>query len=150
VGYLHALYREANTYPYLMEQGIMLNPDSPAELHRLSWEIMRDHFGHEREKAKNLYHASHGTGLASSDMRAIIPAADDGRVRYLFVEVDAIAWGRYDSGSHSVSVHPERESGDEDLLDLASVRTLLGNGAVYAVDKSHMPDGSTLSAVFRY
>ena len=147
---LHALYREANTYPNLMEKGIMRNPEHPTELHRLSWEIMRDHFDHEREQAISLYYSSQGTGLASSNMQEIIPAADDGRVRYLFVEVDAGIWGRYDSDLHAVSIHPEREHGDEDLLDLASIRTLLGNGAVYAVDKSNIPNGSQLSAVFRY
>jgi len=47
-------------------------------------------------------------------------------------------------------LHEEAKPGDEDLLDLAAVQTLLNGGTVYAVELEKVPDGASLAAVFRY
>ncbi|CAD5939922.1 hypothetical protein PCC9214_01853 [Planktothrix tepida] len=52
--------------------------------------------------------------------------------------------------SNELNVHPEAEPGDDDLLNLAAVQTLLNGGIVYAVPPDSVPDEARLAAVFRY
>ncbi len=50
-------------------------------------------------------------------------------------------------------MHGDRESGDQDLLDLAAVQTLMHQGNVYAVGTEMMPEldaNGSIAAVFRY
>ncbi len=42
------------------------------------------------------------------------------------------------------------EPGDEDLLDLAAVKTFLNSGNIYAVEPEKVPGGEPFAAVFRY
>jgi hypothetical protein len=41
-------------------------------------------------------------------------------------------------------------AGDEDLLDLAAMYTLLRRGTVYAVAPEQMPDRTPAAAILRY
>jgi hypothetical protein len=47
-------------------------------------------------------------------------------------------------------VHRAPELGDEDLLNVAAVKTLLTGGTVYAVPPDEMPDAASVAAVLRY
>jgi hypothetical protein len=47
-------------------------------------------------------------------------------------------------------VHQDPEPGDEDLLDLAAIQSILNGGTVYAVEPEQVPDHAPLAAVFRY
>ena len=49
-----------------------------------------------------------------------------------------------------MALHPAPEPGDQDLLDLAAIRTLVSGGAVYALPPEEVPDGALLAAVFRF
>ncbi len=76
-----------------------------------------------------------------------------GRVESLFVAVGHQQWGTFDPDTHRAYLHPSAEPGDEDLLDLAVVQTLLHGGNVYMVNLEEMPDDpmhGPLAAVFRY
>ena len=50
----------------------------------------------------------------------------------------------------AVFVHEGHETGDQDLLNLAVVQTILHGGSVYALDSSEMPDDSPAAALLRY
>ena len=79
-----------------------------------------------------------------------MPAAYHGRVECLFVAVGRQQWGDYDPGTDQVSIHPEPQPGDFDVLDLAATQTLLQGGTVYAVEPAEVPDTALLAATFRY
>ena len=49
-----------------------------------------------------------------------------------------------------MSIHAERQPGDEDLLDRAALETMLNGGMVYAVKPEAMPADLPVAAVFRY
>ncbi|UCF19000.1 MAG: hypothetical protein JSU87_13860 [Gemmatimonadota bacterium] len=154
VDYLLPIYREASTCGELVEEGIAGNPDglSAADLHAAAWEILEPHFSREQERAAAQYRELAGTERAASDLQRIVPAAHAGRVDSLFVAVGVQQWGSFRPEAGDVSLHDERQPGDQDLLDLAAVETLAHSGNVYAVNRERVPsaNGSAIAAVFRY
>ncbi|HVB22795.1 MAG TPA: hypothetical protein VNG51_12695 [Ktedonobacteraceae bacterium] len=152
VEYLIPIYREANTYPHLMEQAIAGNPDKlKAEtLHEQAWPIVQPLFLKPEREAADRYKATMGTGFASNAIEEVLPAATYGRVESLFVALDQMQWGRFDSTTTTLTYHQEAEPGDEELLNVAAIQTLLHGGAVYAVEQAEIPGESLVAAVYRY
>jgi len=154
VDYLLPIYREANTYPYLAEEGITGSPDglSDKELHQRAWEVVEPHFAQAQAEAVARYEelAGRGEGEASNNVVEVVRAAHEGRVATLFVARDVQLWGVYRAHSHKVHVHPSRQPGDQDLLDVAAVQTFLNGGTVYVVDREAVPGGDVLAAIYRY
>jgi Bacterial archaeo-eukaryotic release factor family 7 len=149
---LFPIYREANTYPHLMEGGIPGNPESlkPEELHGQAWALVEPVFKKAREESAARYHQLAGTGQTTTDVKETVSAAYQGRVDVLFVAVGVQVWGRFDSENERVYVHDSPEPGDDDLLDLAAIQSLLKGGTVYAVLPEKVPDQALLAAVLRY
>jgi hypothetical protein len=152
VEYLLPIYQRANTYPYLLKEGITGNPEGlrPEELQERAWAIVQPHFQQAQEGAAAQYRHLIGTGRAASDIPAIVMAAYDGRIGTLFVPVGVQQWGMFDRESRAVQVHQAAEAGDEDLLDVAAMYTLLRRGTVYAVTPNELPDRSLAAAILRY
>jgi len=152
VDYLFPIYREVNTYPYLMEDGIPGNPKgiSTEQLHKLALEIVRPYFQKAENDAIAQYRQSSGTGLTSSNIKEIIRSACDGRVGLLFIATGHKQWGIFDPESKDVQLHQKMETGSEDLLDSSAIRTLLNGGTVFSVPQEKMPDDKPIAAVFRY
>jgi hypothetical protein len=149
---LFPIYREANTYPHLLEGGIPGNPESltPEELHEQAWALVEPVFKEAREESTARYYQLAGTGGTTSDVKEAVLAAHQGRIDVLFVAVGVQAWGKFDPDKKSVHVHDPLEPGDEDLLDLTAIQTLINGGMVYAVLPEEVPDQALLAAVLRY
>ncbi len=152
VDYLLPIYKEVNNYPYLAVDGIEGNPEgmSTQELHEEAWAIVEPCFQKKQQEAAARYRQLIGTGLTSNDVKEAVPAAFQGRIELLFVTINLQQWGTYDPNTNTVHSHRKTEPGDDDLLDLAAVQTLLNGGTVYAVNAKKMPDKAPLAAVFRY
>lgn len=152
VDYLFPLYRAANTYPHLVDDGVPGNPEelSPAELHARAWPLVEPIFAASGEEAIGEYKRLRGTGKTTADVREVVLAAHQGRVDTLFVPVGVQIWGEVDPAANSVHVHQDPNGGDADLLDLAAIETILRGGSVYAVEPGRVPDQAPLAAVFRY
>jgi hypothetical protein len=153
VDYLQPIYREANRYPQLLDEGIDGNPEllRPEELHAKAWEIVQPVFKEVEEAAREKYQELQGTGQAASDLAAVLQAAHHGRIDTLFVALGERRWGRYDEERGSVELAGDtKKPGDQDLLDLAAVQTLLTGGTVHAVAPERVPGGELTAAVLRY
>jgi hypothetical protein len=154
VDYLLPIYREANTYPHLAEKGITGNPEtlSARELHDRAWAIVGPEFAQAREEEAERYRALAGRDDEQADgsLVEIVRAAHQGRVATLFVPLGVRKWGVFRSHSYKVHVHPDMQPGDQDLIDLAAVQTVLNGGAVYAVDEDEVPGDGTVAAIYRY
>ena len=154
VDYLLPIYRQANSYPYLVDTGVIGNPQTlnAKELHRRAWEIVRPHFAREQEAQEGLYRelAGRQEGRASNNLKQIMQAAHGGRVATLFLARGVQQWGVYREHSGNVHVHPSQQPGDYDLLDLAAIQTVANGGTVYVVDPDRVPGGEPLAAIFRY
>jgi hypothetical protein len=152
VDYLLPLYREANSYPHLLDKGVAANPDplSNKELQERAWSVVEPFILKARQEEADQYRNLMGTGLTSNAVEEILPQASYGRVESLFVSTGAQRWGLFDEKSGEVVLHDRQEPGDVDLLDLAALHTLIRGGTVYAVQQDQVPDKSPICAVFRY
>jgi len=154
VEYLLPIYKEANTYPNLMDTVITGNPDllSADELHKNAWDIIEPHFQAAQEEATAHYQqlAGQASERVAGTLEKIIPAASDGRIETLFIATGVQHWGVFNPDTNEIEFHDQMESGDESLLDLAAVQTYLKGGTVYAVETDKVPGGTTAAAVLRY
>ncbi len=149
---LFPIYREVNTYPHLMEGGIPGNPEGlkPEELHGQVWARVESVFKKAREASAGRYRQLAGTGRTTSDVKEAVLAAHHGRIEVLFVAVGVQIWGGYDPEKDKVYMHDPPEPGDEDLLDLTAIQTLINGGTVYAILPEEVPDHALLAALMRY
>lgn len=152
VEYLFPLYKEANSYPHLVVDGIPGSPEQlrPEELHAQAWPLVQPFFMKAQEKADAQYRQLSGGGQTITDMKDAVLAAHHGRVDVLFVALGVQVWGNFDSDTNAVDLHQTAEPGDEDLLDLAAIHTILNGGTVYAVEPEQVPDSAPLAAILRY
>jgi hypothetical protein len=142
VDFLLPLYREAAAYTYLLDDGILGNPEGrrPEDLHAAAWEIVQSYLQKNLQDAVARYHSNAGTGFTSNDLRQIVPDARHARVQVLFVALDKQRWGRYDPDRNQVALHDRNLNDNEDLLNLAAVETLMHGGTVYALNSDQLPE----------
>jgi hypothetical protein len=122
----------------------------PEDLHQKAWTIVEPAFKKERDVVAARYRQLAGTGQTTTDVAEAVLTAHHGRIEVLFVAVGVQVWGRFDSEKDRVDIHESPEPGDEDLLDLSAIQTLLKGGAVFAVSPEEVPDQTLIAAVFRY
>ncbi|MBW4577104.1 MAG: hypothetical protein KME08_17655 [Aphanothece sp. CMT-3BRIN-NPC111] len=152
VNYLLPIYQEANTYNFIVEEGIQHNTKEQTveELHAEAWAIVEPQFKANQEKAIDYYHESIAAGKGSNDLNEVIQGAFYGRVEQLFVPIGVQRWGHFDPDSMELEIHNEASPGDEDLLNAAAIQTIFHGGTVYAVEPEKVPDNTPVAAVFRY
>jgi len=152
VDYLLSLYREVNTYPHLVSDGVTGNPErlKSDELHARAWSIVLPRFLESQRQSADRYRQLRGTGKTADYLEAVLPAAHHGRVEVLFVALGVQKWGLFDPGESKVYLNPEPLPGDEDLLDLAAMQTILHGGMVHVVEAAQMPDEAPVASILRY
>ena len=154
VEYLLPIYKEANTYPNLIDTVITGNPDllSADELHKSAWEILEPLFYNAHEEANALYQqlAGQKSERVANTLEKIVTAAMQGRIETLFVAAGVQQLGVFNPATNEIEIHKQPVSGDEHLLDLAAVQTYLKGGIVYVVDPEKVPGGTIATAVLRY
>ena len=121
-------------------------------MHKSAWEIVEPRFIEEQKEALEQFKQLHGqkNDLASDDLKAVVKAANFGRVDTLIVPSGVQRWGRYDAQENKVVLETEPKPGNEDLLDLAAARTLFNSGKVFTVQPENMPGDGDLAAIMRY
>ena len=149
VNYFHPIYRKANTYPHLCQEGISGSPDhmSNRELHHKAWELLANNFAEDKSTAMNRYHQLEGTGRTASELNEIVTASNEGHVEALFIPQNRACWGRL-GRSGDIEFHETRQPGDEELINLAAVNTLTHGHPVYEMEPDPTRNGGRLSAIF--
>lgn len=152
VEYLFPIYKEANNYPHLLDEGVTGNPDElkVEELHEQAWEIVQPYFEQAQQEVVNRYQELAGIGQTANNIEEVVSAAYYQRVDSLFVAVGLQQWGLFNPDANKVYLHQEQETSDGDLMDFAAIHTLLNGGTVYAVEPKAVPGDAPLAAVFRY
>lgn len=152
VEYLFPLYRQANRYPHLVEEGIPGNPEHvpDEELHKKAFPIARRIFQKAQEQAEERFRELAGTGHTSTDIREILPAAYFGRVDTLLVVPGKHLWGRFDRETGEVRLEGEDQPGNEDLINKTVLESLRHNGRVFATSPDNQTGLVELGAIFRY
>ncbi len=152
VKYLFPIYREANSYPHLMEEGIEGNVEelSTAELHKRAWKKVRPRFQKAQKEAAAQYLELAGTGRTSNDINQIVEAACQGCITAVFLASSVQMWGRVKPDTQMVYWHEKAKAGDRDLLDFIALQALRTDGKVFVVHPDQVPGGAPLAALLRY
>lgn len=153
VEYLHPIYQEANSYPYLLEQGVTHGTKllKPEELHEQAWQVVQPYFHQAQEQAFSTYRDLLTKPESSSDVADVVKAAYDRQIDTLFVRADQHCWGQFNPQTHAVQLHEQEQAEDTDLLDFAAVQTFLNGGKVFAVDTDEaMPTDEPVAAILRF
>ena len=149
-------FRSQTKLPGLLEEGVDINPDmlAPAELHRLALQVVEPILDQGRRQAIDHFNslvddfAVHNR--TSMKVEEVLKAAAFGRVNELLIAEGEALWGKYDPAKDHVEAHGHEVPGDEDLLDLAAVHTLINGGSVHVLPRETMPHNSVIAATFRY
>ena len=146
------LFREACSYPYLVEEALSGSPEEmrAETLHAQAWPLVAPIFEREQQEALGLYASQSDTDQALDEVRPILNAARHGRVETLFVCAGEKLWGWVDEESETVHIHREPEPHDRDLLDWAAVETLSHGGEVHVLAAGDMPAEALIAAILRY
>lgn len=151
VGYLAPIYEAANSYRPLLKVKVPGNPDrwTLDELRSHGWTLVEPYFRRDQSRALNELNDAKQTRRASTDVREVVLAADEGRVGTLFVKKGASQWGWLDLEHRDVKLQPDGRLAGEELLDYAAARTLGNGGEVFLLDE--IPQTSSpIAATFRY
>lgn len=147
-----SLYRQVNTYAGLLDGCVAGNPDrlSAEDLHAKARKIAQAHYDQRKNQATRQYTERTDAAKISRELREILPAASQGRIHYMFVAARKEKWGRFDPEQNVVSVHPSAGKGDQELLNLAVIQTILHGGTVFSLEPAEMPESSLVAALYRY
>lgn len=152
VDYLLPIYRNVSRYRHISPVDLMGNFDyaTDSQLHQRAWEILEPQFVRTRSQAERRFIGGLGTPRSIDDLGAIVSASFAGRVDTLFVDLHAFRWGLFDPSTHACTLHAQAQPGDDDLLNVAAIQTMLQGGTVYCVEPSEVPSGKEAAAWLRY
>lgn len=149
---LVAVYREISTYPGLMSDALLQNPNqlSAQELHAKAWPIVERRLREERGGAMERVEELRGAGRASSELDVVAGAAAQGRVETLFVTAGPWCWNRVSGNEPAVvALGADDAYAGCEAVDTAATDALINDGHVY-ITSQRVAQDSDVAAVFRY
>lgn len=150
---LFGFYKEANTYPTLLENYIAGDSEfkNKTKLHQESWKIAQPYFEKTKETKLLQYKEMVHTPKTSYQISEIVPAAMNGKIDTLFVENGADEFGVFDQVTNRLMLRKKTDLNNASLSDLSAVNTFLQGGKVFFLEPEEMPDpGQTMNALLRY
>jgi len=146
------IYRDASRDPRLLDRWLEGNfeLETDGDLARRSWELIAERLEERRRGVLGQMAEGWGTGRVVHELPEVVRAADWGRIDTLLVDPDAERWGTYEPDLGRVRLHPEQETGDEELTELAVVRTLGNGGTVLPLAPEELPSGVVAAGLLRY
>lgn len=153
VDYYLPLYRQANSYPHLVDAIVPGNPEEvrEEELHRAAWKVMEPHFGQKRKQAFEAIEQGLANGRATDDLEQAVSSACQGRADTCFVALEEHCWGAYDASTAKIRILDRTDRLAVDLLDLAVTETLIKGGNVFPAAQSHeLPGGGPIAVLNRF
>lgn len=145
-------YRKANRYPNLLEGELDHVPShlEPEQLHRMTWPLVEPRFREKEEQARERYLTVQDADRRAEHVKEVLLATRAGSVDLLFVPSDTELWGIFDPDAGSLEIHEDREPGDDDLFDLAAVRSLQSGAEVFVVAREDVPGEGDCAAILRF
>lgn len=154
VEYLLPIYKSVTDYNHVWDDVITGSHehDDLLSLYTKAREVMEPYFQQRTKRALSNYGNQSATALTSSIPADVVSAAHYGRIWHLFVrerQGDHI-WGSFDEMENRLTVHEEKQEGDECLIDRAVIKTILNGGDVHFLSDEDMPADSPVAALMRY
>ncbi len=151
VEYEQPIYRDVNSYPHLLEEGVIGAPDSfkGGELHRRALEVLERHDAHKVDEAMKRLDKQGGE-VATMGAKDIVKACYEGRVMTLVVAETAQVTGNFNEATFKAEGSQELRPWDEDLVNAAALQTIVHGGQVFVVPQSRIPESRPMAAIMRY
>ena len=146
------LFEQANDSLPIIKEGIVGNPEeiNPQQLLKNGVAILEKRLMNEMGAEKNRFFDLSTKQMTSTEINEIVRYAYHGRIEVLFYAPDFHLWGKYDPQDDKIEHHEQHQAGDNDLIDIAAVTTLLRGGKAYQMPVEEMPDQHSLAAILRY
>lgn len=151
-----SIYRSISKYKNIVPQNINVNEgqEDLSTLHEKALGVVRPLMQQSHAESLERYENVAGTGVTSEDIATVAAEAVHGRVDTLFITPSEPVWGTYDSKSATAVVHKSYQRGDDDLINLAAIKTLAQGGRVFVNSYNGLAevnDGNgNVKALFRY
>jgi hypothetical protein len=148
----HEPFRNISHSPYLMDEGIMTNPDALSldELRKQAWDKVEPLYLARLQELKEKFHTARAQRAGSADLSDVAKAAIAGRVATLLVDADRVIPGIIDRNSGAVSPDKSAAGHVDDMLDDLAELVLAKGGEVVVVPIERMPSDSGLAAIYRF
>lgn len=157
VDYYFPIYREANTYPHLLGEGVSgaLESMPESELREKAFAVAESHLNTAQRKMLERFHRvaySNGNDPknATREIDKAVIAAFEGRVDALVIPREREVWGEFDERTEEVKRGSTDPSRKRELLDFAAMQTLLHGGELFLVPREGMPPDAEVAALLRY
>jgi hypothetical protein len=148
----HHLFRRVSHNPFLMAEGLMINPDALPidELRERAWQVVEPRYQARLAELSEEFEHARSKGLGNDDLVQVAQAAAAGRVATLLIEADRQIAGRLDGATGRVELADLSHPQVDDLLD--DLGELVGKmgGRVLALPSERMPTRTGLAATYRY
>ncbi|MBF9253066.1 hypothetical protein I2I11_07165 [Pontibacter sp. 172403-2] len=152
-----AIFRKYSKYKNIVPQNVPVDENTELNnlqaIHDKALALVKPLMQQSHVESLDRYQNVAGTGSTSEDIATVAAEAVHGRVDTLFIAPGAPVWGTYNSVSAVAEVHDEYQRGDDDLINLAAIKTLSQGGKVFVSSYDGMAevgDGANVKALFRY
>lgn len=148
----HAAFRSASDNPFLVAEGIMINPDalSAEDLRERAWNVVEPSYRARVAQLVEAFGTARAKDLAAADLSDIAVAAVAGRVATLLVEADRRIPGRMNAEDGGIRLASGGDPEVDDLLDDIAEQVLKAAGEVIVVAAERMPTDTGLAAIYRF
>lgn len=157
VDHYFPIYRRANTYPHLLDEGIAggIESFSEKELHDRAWPIARPHLNPGEKKIlerfeRIAYNNGDAAKNAARELEAAVVAAYEGRVDALVLPREQEVWGEFDEETEEVKRESTNPTKRRELYNFAAIQTVLHGGEVFMIPQERMPPNAEVAALLRY
>ncbi len=146
----HNLFQKVNKNPYLLKEGIQINPQSvgPDKLAEMAWELLQPEFHKRIETFSENFSFAQSKGTGSDNLNDVRNAASEGRVATLLLEADKIITD--DTGGRDQVANLLDDTSKDDILDDNGEIVHSMGGEVIVVPAGLMPSETGVAAIFRY
>jgi Bacterial archaeo-eukaryotic release factor family 3 len=148
----HAPFREVSYNPFLIAQGIEVNPDalSQDQLRGRAWQILEPIHIKRLTELADRFNCALSQATGSDDLASVAQATSTGRVGTLLVEAERQIPGRFDESTGRIEQadlnHPEVD----DVLDDLAENVMRMKGEVVVLPAERMPSTTGLAAIYRF
>ncbi|MEZ4273293.1 MAG: hypothetical protein R3C68_18195 [Myxococcota bacterium] len=148
----HHLFRQVSQNPFLVDEGITLNPDSlPAhELRSMAWQVIEPRYQARLTSLGEEYTQARSKSVGSDDLAQVAKASISGRVETLLIDADRQIAGRLDGVTGQIEFANLSDPHTDDLLDDLGELVAKKGGTVLVIPAEKMPSHTGLAAVYRY
>jgi hypothetical protein len=148
----HAPFREVSHNPFLMAEGIQMNPAALSldQLRAEAWRKVEPLYLERLAKLVDSYQVARSRQLGSDDLAQVAEAVTAGRVGTLLVEDERQIPGKIDRATGQVQPAELADPEVGDVLDELAELVLRMKGEVVVVPGERMPSSTGVAATYRF